>query len=77
MTQIFREFAPPDAPVIVEQVVTDIDTIVRQIRFTGWTSSQPGDRTVRNEIRKILRKYGLPVTGELFDRAYAYIRENY
>lgn len=77
LTQIFREFAPPDAPVIVEQVVTDIDTIVRQIRFTGWTSSQPGDRTVRNEIRKILRKYGLPVTGELFDRAYAYIRENY
>jgi hypothetical protein len=29
LTQIFREYAPPDVPVIIENVVTDIDTIVR------------------------------------------------
>jgi len=77
LTQIFREYAPPDVPVIIENVVTDIDTIVRQVRFTGWSQTQNGDRTVRREVRLTLKKYGLPTTGELFDRAYAYIRENY
>lgn len=77
LTQILREYAPADTPVIIEQVVEEIDVIVRQVRFTGWTSSQPGDRTVRSEIRKVLRKHGLPITGDLFDRAYGYIRENY
>lgn len=77
LTQILREFAPPETPVIVENVVTDIDTIVRQVRFVGWSQTQNGDRTVRLEIRKILKKYGLPTTGALFDRAHAYIRENY
>ena len=61
LTQIFREYAPPDVPVIIENVVTDIDTIVRQVRFTGWTQTQNGDRTVRREIRLVLKKYGLPV----------------
>lgn len=77
LTQIFREYAPPDVPVIIENVVADIDTIVRQVRFTGWTQTQSGDRAVRVEIRLTLKKYGLPSAGELFDRAYAYIRENY
>lgn len=77
LTQILREYAPPDVPVIVEQVVTDIDAIVKQVRFTGWQTSQPGDRQVRVELRKTLAKHVLPTTGELFDRAYAYIRENY
>ena len=31
----------------------------------------------RREIRLVLQKYQLPVTGPLFDNAYAYIRENY
>src|SRR5438552_2861778 len=30
LTQIFREYAPPNSPVIIENVVNDIDTIVRQ-----------------------------------------------
>jgi type I restriction enzyme R subunit len=34
-------------------------------------------RTVRREVRLVLKKYGLPTTGELFDRAYGYIRTNY
>jgi type I restriction enzyme R subunit len=77
LTQILREYAPPDTPVIIENVVTDIDAIVRQVRFTGWTQTQSGDRTVRREVRLVLKKYGLPTTGELFDRAYGYIRTNY
>jgi type I restriction enzyme R subunit len=77
LTQILRKYAPTDTPVIVENVVSDVDTIVRQVRFTGWSQTQSGDRTVRRELRLILKKYGLPTTGELFDRAHAYVRENY
>ena len=33
----------------------------------------PGNKT----LRQVLKKYRLPLTGDLFDRAYAYIRENY
>jgi type I restriction enzyme R subunit len=77
LTQIFREYAPPDVPVILANVVTDIDTIVRQVRYTNWNTTQAGDRVVRKEVRLILKKHGLPTTGELFDKAYAYIHENY
>ena len=77
LTQILREYAPPNTPVIIEEVVREIDAIVKQVRFTGWTTSQPGDRTVRKELKLALRNVGLPTSGELFDRAYAYIRENY
>jgi len=77
LTQIFEEYRPEGTPVIVEEVVTDIDEVVRQVRFTGWNETQAGDRTVRKELRLLLKKYSLPTTGELFDKAYAYIRENY
>lgn len=77
LTQILDEYRPDDTPVIVDEVVTDIDAIVKQVRFAGWAETQNGDRTVRKEIRLVLKRYGLPATGELFDRTYAYIRENY
>jgi type I restriction enzyme R subunit len=77
LTQIFREYSPPSTPVILENVVSDIDAIVKQVRFTGWNNTQAGDRVVRKEVRVILNKYGLPTVGVLFDKAYAYIHENY
>jgi type I restriction enzyme R subunit len=63
--------------VVVEDLVRDIDAIVREVSYTGWNETQAGDRTVRKEIRVILKKYALPLTGPLFDNTYAYIRENY
>lgn len=77
LTQILHEYQPEGTPVIVEEVVADIDSIVKQVRFEGWAETQNGDRTVRREIRLVLKRYALPTTGELFDRTYAYIRENY
>jgi type I restriction enzyme R subunit len=77
LTQIVEEFKPAGTPVIVDDVVRDIDAIVKQVRFTGWNETQEGDRTVRKEIRVVLKRYALPLTGPLFDNAYAYIRENY
>lgn len=35
------------------------------------------DPAICQEHRLILKNTGLPQAGELFDRAYAYIRENY
>ena len=77
LTQIVNEYKPEGAPVIVDDVVRDIDTIVKQVRYTGWNETQEGDRTVRIELRKVLNKYGLPLTGPLFDNAYGYVSENY
>jgi hypothetical protein len=36
-----------------------------------------GDGQVRVELRKVLAKHALPTTVELFDCAYAYVRDNY
>jgi hypothetical protein len=77
LTQIIQALSPPDDRVSVEDVVTDIDTVVRQARFTGWSQTESGDRTIRFEIREVLKRYGLPTTGPLFDRVHACIRANY
>lgn len=77
LTQIVEQYKPDNTPVIVIDVVRDIDTIARQVTYSGWNDSQPGDKEARKQIRLVLQKYALPVTGPLFDNAYAYIRENY
>lgn len=77
LTQIVEQYKPAGTPVIVTDVVKDIDAIARQVAYAGWNDSQPGDRAARLEIRAVLKRYALPVTGPLFDNAYAYIRENY
>jgi type I restriction enzyme, R subunit len=77
LTQILNEYGPRRAPEVVGEVVADIDGIVRRVRFSGWATSQPGDRAVRLEIRRALRRHELPTTGDLFDRTYSYVRENY
>jgi type I restriction enzyme R subunit len=77
LTQIVQQYAPAGAPIVIADVVRDIDAIVKQVRFTGWAENQDGDKAVRRELRAVLHKYGLPVTGQPFNSAYAYIRENY
>ena len=77
LTQILEEYAPPGVPVIVANVVEQVDAIVKPIRGTRWQESQPGDREVRRQLRLVLKNSGLPPSGELYDRAYGYIREHY
>lgn len=77
LTQIVAEFKPDGTPVVVDDVARDIDSIVKQVSYSGWAANQSGDRTVRKELRAVLKKYALPLTGDLFDHAYAYVRENY
>jgi type I restriction enzyme R subunit len=77
LTQILAEFAPPGTPVIIERVVGEIDAIVKPIRGSLWQESQPGDREVRRRLRLVLKNNGLPPDGDLFSRAYDYIRAHY
>ena len=79
LTQIFREYAPPDTPVLIEKVVLDVDAIVKEVTAgnSGWASTQKGDRAVRREVRNTLKTYGLHTVPGLFERAYDYIAEHY
>ena len=77
LTQIVEQYKPDNTPVTITDLVRDIDTIAKQVAYAGWNESQPGDREARKQIRLVLTKYQLPLTGPLFDNTYAYIRENY
>ncbi|MDP9904806.1 type I restriction endonuclease subunit R [Arthrobacter bambusae] len=77
LTQIVEENTPPGLHTIVPDIVDRIDAIVEEVAYTGWTSSDSGDKAVRRELRSALKNYGLPVKGDLFDRTYEYVRENY
>ena len=46
-------------------------------RFTHWQTTREGVRTVKTEIRKVLNKFELPATGDLFEKAYNYVAEHY
>jgi type I restriction enzyme R subunit len=77
LTQIFEEYKPAGVPIVIERVIENVDALVQPVRGTGWQTSYPGDRMVKQELHLILKNNGLPPTGELFNRAYAYIQENY
>jgi type I restriction enzyme, R subunit len=77
LTELFMELKTDQTPAVVERIVTDIDAIVRVVRFPGWQQSNSGEREVQSSLRKVLwAKYKIK-DQVLFDRAYAYIKEYY
>ena len=77
LSALFNEVKTDQTPIIVERVVTDIDEIVRLVRFPGWQGTQAGEREVKKALRKALFKYKLHADEELFEKAYSYIRQYY
>lgn len=77
LTELFNEIKSRHTHVIVERIVDDIDSIVRQVRFDGWQSTVQGEREVKQALRRALLKYKLHTDQDLFDRAYGYIRQYY
>jgi type I restriction enzyme R subunit len=77
LTELFESVRTGDTPVIVERVVSDIDDIVRQVRFPGWQQTAAGEREVQKALRRSLLKYKLHTDQDLFDRAYGYIVQYY
>ena len=77
LTELFREIQNGGTPKMVERIVTDIDEIVRIVRFPNWQDTNKGQRLVKIELRRTLAKYQLHKDQDLFDRAYGYIAEYY
>src|SRR5713226_2785299 len=77
LTELFNEVRNGNTPIMVERIVSDIDDIVRIVRFPGWQDTIAGDREVKQALRKTLFRYKLHQEQELFDRAYEYIRQYY
>ena len=57
--------------------MTDIDDIVKVVRFEGWQTTTSGEREVQRSLRKTLLKYKLHKEQDLFEKAYAYIKQYY
>ena len=75
LTDLFLELKTDATPAIVERIVSDIDEILRVVRFDGWQNTAQGDREVKQALRQTLYvKYKLR-DQDLFDRAHEYIRE--
>lgn len=77
LTELFLELKNEQTPAVVERIVQDIDSIVRVVRFPGWQNTTSGEREVQKSLRQSLLKYKLHKNQDLFDRAYAYIKEYY
>jgi hypothetical protein len=77
LTELFTEARNSNTHIIVERVVADIDDIVKKVRFPDWQHTTQGERLVQKELRRTLLKYKLHSDQELFDRAYAYIKQYY
>jgi type I restriction enzyme R subunit len=77
LTELFQQVKTEETPVVVERIVSDIDEIVRMVRFPGWQQTTAGEREVQKALRKTLLKYHLHRDQDLFDRAYGYIRQYY
>ena len=77
LTDLFNEVKTSETPIMVERVVTDIDEIVRLVRFPGWQGTQSGEREVKKALRKALFKYKLHADEDLFEKAFTYVRQYY
>ncbi len=77
LTELFAETRNGNTPVMVERVVTDIDEIVRLVRFPGWQSTKAGEREVQKALRKVVYvKYKIK-DQDLFDKAFGYVQQYY
>lgn len=77
LTELFNEVKNQKTPVIVERIVNDIDDIVKKVRFPGWQTTNEGERLVKQELRKIMYlKYKIR-DGEVYEKAYNYIKMYY
>lgn len=77
LTELFNGMKNPKTPVIVERIVTDIDDIVKIVRFDGWQNTTAGKQEVKKALRSVVWiKYKIK-DKEVFDKAYSYIEEYY
>ena len=77
LTELFHGVKNNRTPIIVERIVTDIDDIVKIVRFDGWQSTTAGKQEVKKALRSVVWvKYKIK-DKEVFDKAYGYIEQYY
>jgi type I restriction enzyme R subunit len=77
LTELFESLQGNGTPVIVENIVSRIDEVVRGVRFEGWQSTQQGDKEVRRALRRTLYvQFKIP-DNDVFEKAVGYVREYY
>ena len=77
LTELFTEVKNGKTPVLIERIVTDIDEIVRMVRFPGWQNTKAGEREVQKALRKVIYVKYQVKDQDLFDKAFGYIRQYY
>jgi type I restriction enzyme R subunit len=77
LTELFAEVKSGKTPMVVERIVTDIDEIVRLVRFPGWQNTKAGEREVQKALRKVIYVKYQVKDQDLFDKAFGYIRQYY
>lgn len=77
LTELFDGVKNSKTPIIVERIVSDIDDIVKIVRFDGWQGTTAGKQEVKKALRSIIWvKYKIK-DKEVFDKAYQYIEQYY
>ena len=77
LTELFNGVKNKNTPVIVERIVTDIDSIVKIVRFDGWQNTTAGKQEVKKALRRVVWiKYKIK-DKEVLDKAYGYIEQYY
>lgn len=77
LTELFNSIKNQETPIIVERLVTDIDEIVKIVRFDGWQNTTAGKQEVTKALRKVIwLKYKIK-DSELFEKAYSYVEMYY
>jgi type I restriction enzyme R subunit len=77
LTELFEAVRADGKDVLVERVVNEIDSVVRAVCFDGWQETRQGDRDVQKALREVLYVKFKLREQDVFERAYAYIREYY
>jgi type I restriction enzyme R subunit len=77
LTKLFLETRPDSTPKVIQDIVDQIDKIVKATRFDGWQNSNSGPREIQKALLLTLAQFGLGKDKELFNKAYGYVEEHY
>jgi type I restriction enzyme R subunit len=77
LTELFNGVKNDKTPIIVERIVSDIDGIVKIVRFDGWQNTTAGQQEVKKALRSVVWvKYKIK-DNDVFEKAYKYIEMYY
>ena len=76
LTELFKSVKNANTPVIVERLVTEIDDLVKIVRFPGWQDTYQGRLDVTKALKSVFIKKRM-FDNELFEKAYGYVEQYY